>query len=577
MDGTKPTRIVSIIRMTLAVLLSFFIFVPRVQAATLYLSPNTGTFAQGTHFTMSVMVSTNQAMNGVDAVVQFPTNKLQVISVSKQNSIFNLWVQEPSFSNLGPVGTVHFQGVALNPGFIGSEGKVLDIIFRVKDTGPADITYGNGAVLANDGRGTNIISSFGSAVYTLREGGVDTGTVPRVIGGLPPLPTVRQFLIDRDGKDLLFNTSDEKPKWNNSVYTKLTWDLPQDVTGVSMLLDDKPDSDPGPVSDGLVDERVFPLMAEGKQYFHIRFINQAGKGEVFHYPLLTDIHPPKYFSIDFPNTEANYHGIYTTSNPKPFIDFFTVDELSGIERYEIKVGEGDWQRADDLKTKGLYRLPKLSSSKRQTFTVRAIDAAGNFTDATAQVFIEPIAPPVITYISDNISFPKQDLIIEGSSTPFAEVELVLKKDEPYSITVRADGDGVWRLIHSGIRSSGAYSVVARQMIGNGAESDFSTPSVFYATSGFFSWWTRLNLGRMLPWIEHLLVLLVLVQFIRVWWTRKQQPAILVSSPVERSSTLLTRPTRYALKAGLATGSNTMPKHSQKKKKTTTPKRARPSI
>src|SRR3989344_4309886 len=138
------------------------------QAASIGLSPSAGVYATNNNFTVSIVVNTNQEINAVEGLLQFPTSKLEVISVSKKNSLLGLWVDEPTFSNAGQIGKVHFSGVRLNPGFNGNNGVVLDVTFRVKDIGLADVTFGSASILANDGHGTNLLTAFGSGIYTLR-------------------------------------------------------------------------------------------------------------------------------------------------------------------------------------------------------------------------------------------------------------------------------------------------------------------------------------------------------------------------------------------------------------------------
>jgi len=144
----------------------FALHASAANAATLYVSPASGAYGVGQTFTAAVYVnSAEQAMNAASGVVSFPADKLNVISLTKDGSVMSLWVEEPSFSNAA--GIVNFEGIVLNPGFQGSSGKVLNIIFRNTAAGTAPVTFSSGAVLANDGRGTNILSSLGSASYTI--------------------------------------------------------------------------------------------------------------------------------------------------------------------------------------------------------------------------------------------------------------------------------------------------------------------------------------------------------------------------------------------------------------------------
>lgn len=117
---------------------------------------------------MRIMVSSpKQAANAISGVLSFPADRLQVSSVSKIGSVLSLWVVEPTFSN--SQGRVNFEGVVPNPGFSESNGRVLAVTFKVVETGPADVRLTSGALLANDGYGTNILKNLGSASFTLEE------------------------------------------------------------------------------------------------------------------------------------------------------------------------------------------------------------------------------------------------------------------------------------------------------------------------------------------------------------------------------------------------------------------------
>ncbi len=137
-----------------------------IFADTLFISPASGEYRVGQTFSVRIMVSSQaQAINAVSAVLSYPTDKLQVTSISKIGSILNLWVEEPFFSNTQ--GTVSLEGVVPNPGFIGSNGPVITINFRVLNIGTAALRFSSGQLLANDGYGTNILRTRGTASFTL--------------------------------------------------------------------------------------------------------------------------------------------------------------------------------------------------------------------------------------------------------------------------------------------------------------------------------------------------------------------------------------------------------------------------
>ena len=122
----------------------------------------------GDTFSVHVNIeSVGQAINAASGAISFPRDKLDVVSVSKQGSIFSLWPMEPSFSN--SMGTVSFEGIMLNPGYIGVNGKILAITFRVRSVGQANVSFSSGSILANDGVGTNILNSLRIAVFMLTD------------------------------------------------------------------------------------------------------------------------------------------------------------------------------------------------------------------------------------------------------------------------------------------------------------------------------------------------------------------------------------------------------------------------
>lgn len=199
-----PSRFRAMMRILkiLFVALAIFSVGEAAQAASLYFSPSSGTYGTDRNFSVSVMVSTDQAMNAASGLINFPTDKLEVISVSKNGSIFNLWVQEPSFSNSGAVGNVSSEGIVLNPGFIGSAGRILNITFQAKSEGAASVKFVNGSVLANDGQGTNILSRLGTGSYTLQRG-LEPKPGPQAPPLLPPVITYYPKYHTSPGKRLV--------------------------------------------------------------------------------------------------------------------------------------------------------------------------------------------------------------------------------------------------------------------------------------------------------------------------------------------------------------------------------------
>lgn len=192
------TRIATNIERSTIKILWFLVFIFVVlsvsalhaEAASLIFSPSSGSYYQGENFTASVLVNAEQAINAVHGIVSFPTEFISVISVNQADSIVDLWVRKPSFSNFGASGNVIFEGVILNPGFTGSGGRIIDMVFRVKKQGSASVKITDFAILANDGLGTNIAATNGEANFVF----------------IPPLPPGQ----NKSTTDEKINTIEEK-------------------------------------------------------------------------------------------------------------------------------------------------------------------------------------------------------------------------------------------------------------------------------------------------------------------------------------------------------------------------------
>jgi len=137
------------------------------EAATLYLSPSSGSHYKGENFKINILVSSDIAINGVSGVLDFPTQYIKVVSIDKGNSVLNFWVEEPSFSNASALGNIRFEGVALNPGFMGNGQNIATITFRADWQGTADLNFSQWSILANDGLGTDVNASIIGAHFTL--------------------------------------------------------------------------------------------------------------------------------------------------------------------------------------------------------------------------------------------------------------------------------------------------------------------------------------------------------------------------------------------------------------------------
>jgi hypothetical protein len=361
--------------------LALFGISQKVEAATSYFSPSSGSFVVGNIFTVNVLVNTNNtAINNVDAVINFPSNLLEIVSVSKSGSIFSLWVEEPTFSN--SAGTLSFSGGLPTPGYTGVGGKVLSVVFRAKNEGSASLLFSSAAIRANDGLGTDVFTSSGQALFNLITKAKITPpaeeTPAPVVGKVPEAPSVSS------------PTHPDPEKWYANNDLEFSWPLPAGVNGVSFYFSKSPTSNPGSVSDGLLSSKTYQDVEEGIWYFHIKFRNSAGWGPITHRKVQIDSTSPKDLLVMVSVSELEEAKRLTLAK-------LAKDELSGLSHFEVSVNGNEPVEVPvsaDL-TSASYEFD-LRESGTYSILVRAMDKAGNFIETTEKVAVEvPVAPVAI--------------------------------------------------------------------------------------------------------------------------------------------------------------------------------------
>lgn len=126
--------------------------------ASLFIEPAQGSYHAGDIFSLKIKLNSDGiAINAARAEISFPARLMSVKSISKLGSIFQLWPEEPSFSNTN--GTISFGGGLPAPGFNGI-GTIAVVNFEAKASGTANFNITDGQILAADGRGTDILSSL---------------------------------------------------------------------------------------------------------------------------------------------------------------------------------------------------------------------------------------------------------------------------------------------------------------------------------------------------------------------------------------------------------------------------------
>jgi hypothetical protein len=230
--------------------------------------------------------------------------------------------------------------------------------------------------LAADGKGTDVLETKTSAVYEIKEKIAATEvpkptyTGPPPVGDTPTAPTITS------------STHIKSDQWYSTTTVIFSWDVPYDVTSVRVVMGKDKDVAPNVVYTPPVTTRTIKDAEEGELYFRVQFKNQYGWGEVGTKKIMIDASPPDDFEI-----KLLTEGTYANS---PSLSFATKDTYSGIDRYELKIGDEILKTLypDDL-AGGIFKIP-VQSGGQKNVNVKVLDKAGNHLEKSADLNIPAV-------------------------------------------------------------------------------------------------------------------------------------------------------------------------------------------
>jgi hypothetical protein len=437
-------------------LLVWFTAFSFVNAAVMQVSPSTGVYQAGATFSVDIQIRTGgDSVNASEGTLKFNPNQLSVVSVGRSSSIFNLWTAEPAFSN--SAGTVTFSG-GTPSGYTGSVGRVVTVTFRTKGAGTSQISFSNGSVLANDGRGTNILTSMNGGSYTISAATV--APQPEVIIEYVPSANTP------DAPSIDSSTHPDPEGWSNLRTAELTWVLPADVTSVRTLLNSSPSSIPSRVYENPIRSITLDDLDEGVSFFHLQFKNSDGWGGVRSYQLGVDTIAPTELEISLATTSDK-------SNPAKTLQFAVVEETSGIKKYLIKIDADEPYVFTPESGSSTHTLTALEPGYH-TVIVEAFDGAGNSVIATYSFTIESFERPVFIDVPTDMSANVVP-VLAGTTRPTSSVQVFFNRvgSEQNVYETVSDENGVFTFIPDGTLYSGVYELSARATDQFGAQSELS--------------------------------------------------------------------------------------------------------
>lgn len=430
----------------LAMLVLVFVFINilplAVEAAeaSLFFTPSSGTYQEGSTFSVKVKVNSDGAsVNAAQAKILFPSEILEVKSISKANSIFVLWPEEPVFSN--SKGEISFKGGIPAPGFTGTD-NLLTINFRAKKTGQAKVSFSEAEVLAADGRGTNILKLTSKASFPIIETYAEVNKIP-------------------DSPKIISPTHPEENLWYNNFNPEFEWEISSAIIGINYKLNQDFFYLLKATIKDVESSKKFEEIKDGIWYFYLRTQNKIGWSKASRRKIQIDTISPNPFDITVDNQGD-------PTNPRPFLYFETTDDLSGISHYDMKIGEKDTLSLAMIETNP-YHLPQQEPDNYKV-SVKAIDQAGNSQESLTFLNIESIPSPEILVYPEIYVAGEELFYVSGTALPNLIVIISFEKNEKLirSWEVKSNENGDWSFSTNEIFKSGKYLISAKSKDQRGA-------------------------------------------------------------------------------------------------------------
>jgi hypothetical protein len=125
--------------------------------------------------TLSVFIDSRTSINAIGGKISFPSKLLTVDHISKNDSIVDLWSEEPLIDQVA--GTIFFSGGITGDTGYREKGELFSITFITKQEGIGHIDIQDGELLARDGNGTPIEYRTSPSTLYIRKPGTPSPDV----------------------------------------------------------------------------------------------------------------------------------------------------------------------------------------------------------------------------------------------------------------------------------------------------------------------------------------------------------------------------------------------------------------
>lgn len=344
--------------------------------STLRLSPDSGTFNSEFESNISILVNSGEeSVNAFNVGINFDPNMIQIENISIESSVCDEFL-EKNIDN--EAGKIRIACIVVNPGFIGRNGNVADIVFKIKKHGQVGLVFDRDTeVLANDGLGTSVLRTALSGSYhaeSLLE-------APREDDGSEDWMSVSPdvYSATHPNSERWYARNTAEFRWSNSDQGSFVYSFDQSSTTIP--------SASSTTTDSKFSEKV---SKSGVYYFHLARMQDGKMGPVTHYKIMIDIDGPKEVFIRPSATEVEAGDIVR-------LVFGATSSYSGLQRaFYLNMGGGSELFYPVRRETYVPMLDPLGAGI-QKITLRVFDEAGNFVDRTIDIKVK--GSPIRNFIN----------------------------------------------------------------------------------------------------------------------------------------------------------------------------------
>lgn len=428
-----------------------------VSASGIFILNDKSSVYENDTFVSTVYINTSgKIINSSDGTITFPKDKLQALSVSTYDSVFNLWVEQPVLSNTS--GTVSFSGGIPNPGYNGVQGKVLQVTFKALKVGSPSISFSSAALRLNDGLGTDVSDTETGSVITIKSRGEIIPAPENTTPVNVPVDTSNQSRLE--APIVTSVTMPNSEDWYGSKEATLEWKLPKGALMTEILLGSHPDSSPIVRYSPAISSKKLTNLENGIWYLHVRLSNSAGLGKIAHRKIKIDLTSPSKLDV----TTTINEGISV-------VDVSSDDALSGIANIELFVDGKSFKKQENTGDKAFSTSIKLDgiTQGKHIVLVKASDKAGNKLEKELEVEVtstNPVNPPSITEYPKTINLEDSINIKGTTSDVYNKLKITLIDNEGNTSDFKINPlpNGTFEFTSDSIKAVGNISVFAETIL-----------------------------------------------------------------------------------------------------------------